>query len=124
MPVSYAYFNNSLLFIRQTTSYERGISFVAITPKIAYYRLAYTSYLKRKINQLILKEEIDSTNLFNYKAYCLAKSKQIISRLPQIRAEKASDMLYTNTQYIKPIAFNDSKYVVIVTNNTIYTYFP
>ena len=45
----------------------------------------------------MLKEEINGTNLFNYKAYRLAKSKQIISRLPQIRAEKASDILYTNT---------------------------
>ena len=71
----------------------------------------------------MLKEEIDGTNLLNYKAYRLAKSKQIISRSPQVRAERVGNILYTNTQYTKPIAFDDSKYVVVITNDAIYARF-
>ena len=97
-PIGYAYFNNGLPFIRQTTGYKRGISFVAITPEIAHRRLAHTSHPKRKTNQSMLEEEIiDNTDLFNYKAYRSTKSKQIISRTPQVRAERASDMLYADT---------------------------
>ena len=75
-PVGYAYFNNSLLFIRQTTRYKRGMSFVAIIPEIAYRRLAYTGHRKRKTNQSMLEEEIvDDADLFNCEACRSAKSK-------------------------------------------------
>ena len=74
-PVGYTYFNNGLLFIRQTTGYERGISFVAITPEIAYRRLAYMGHPKRKENQSMLEQEIDGADLFNCEVCRSAKSK-------------------------------------------------
>ncbi|OQD64944.1 hypothetical protein PENDEC_c109G01477, partial [Penicillium decumbens] len=91
----------------------------AISPQLAHRRLGHAGTPKLRINEARLDDTVSHTDgdEFNCEPCRLGKSKKVISRTPQVRAEKAGQFIHADLQHMEPTGIGGRRYTLVITDD-------
>src|SRR5438105_2187278 len=90
------------------------LSYAAISAQLVHRHLAHCGKHK-------LKDSEQEDDLENFKYHCevcqIAKSKKLISRIPQIRAKQVGNITHVDLQSVKPRGLGGANYFLILVDD-------
>lgn len=95
-----------------------AFSFATITSELAHFRLGHVGQPTAKINHHRIGEDVEGDHNFNCEPCRFAKSKKIVSHVPQNRASKPFEIVHIDIQPCKPTGIGGTDYIVVICDDT------